>query len=152
MRHALAVAALVTLAACGSPSKPSPPDPPDTPKTPETPIDLTGTWSGTASDSSGPGTTTWVLTKTATGAAGTATTRSPLGTVVLTGTVSLEQTGTSATWRLDIPAGGVSELPACTVTVTGTATIAATTITGTYNGTGSCSAPFTDGTVSLTKQ
>lgn len=146
-RGALSAAALLTLlGACGgggSPSKPSDPIPV---------IDLAGTWAGAASDSTGPGTMTWVLTKTATGASGPATTRTPLGSAVMTGTISLEQTGTSATWRIDVPAGGVTGAPGCTVQVTGSATLTATAITGTYSGTGSCTDAFSGGTVSLSKQ
>lgn len=145
-RRAVSVAALLTiLAACGggSPGKPSDPIPV---------IDLAGTWAGSASDSTGPGTMTWVLTKTPSGASGPATTRTPLGSAVMTGTVSLEQTGTSATWRIEVPAGGVAGAPGCTVQVTGSATLTATAITGTYSGTGSCTDAFSGGTVSLSKQ
>lgn len=146
MRRAIPAAALLTvLATCGggSPGKPTDPVPV---------IDLAGTWAGSASDSTGPGTMMWVLTKTQTGASGPATTRTPLGSAVMTGTISLEQTGTSATWRIEVPAGGVTGMPTCTVTVTGTATLAPTTITGTYSGTGSCTDAFSGGTVSLSKQ
>jgi len=142
----ITLAVAVTLAAaCGgsSPSEPSDPLPV---------IDLTGTWTGTASDSSGPGTMTWVLARTSSGASGQATTQSPLGTVQLTGTVVLDLNGASATWRLDVPAGGVLGVPTCTVTVTGTATVTTTTISGRYSGTGSCTDPFSDGTIALAKQ
>ena len=145
-RFAVCVAAFLTLAGgCGGsgPSGPSGPVPV---------IDLTGTWIGPASDSSGPGTMTWVLTRTSSGASGQATATSPLGSVALTGSVSLELSGASATWRMDIPAGGVLGAPTCTVTVTGTATVTTAAISGRYTGTGSCTDPFADGTVSLEKQ
>jgi len=144
-RRSCMAAVLALAAACGgsSPSGPSGPQPVP---------DLTGTWTGSASDSSGPGTMTWVLSKTATGASGQATTRSPLGSVVLTGTVSLELSGASAAWRMDIPAGGVAGAPTCTVTVTGTATVTATAISARYSGAGSCTDPFSDGTIALSKQ
>jgi hypothetical protein len=141
----LCLTLLVTAAAaCGGKPPPNGPDP--------LPPDLTGTWTGPASDSSGPGTMTWTLTKSSSGASGQAVTRTPLGSVVLTGTVAITQSGTSANWTIDVPAGGVLGEPACTVKVTGTATVSPAAIAGTYSGTGSCTAPFSDGTITLSKQ
>lgn len=153
IHRAFRLAAFLAIAvACGgSKGGPTGPDPTPTP-TPSPTLDLTGTWSGPASDSSGPGTMTWVLTRNAAGASGTSTTRTPQGSVVLTGTVTLQLTGSNASWTINIPAGGVQGNPGCTVTATGTATASTTAITGTYTGTGSCSPPFTGGTISLAKQ
>jgi hypothetical protein len=73
---------------------------------------------------------------------------------VLTGTISGTLSGSAFAWKVDVPAGGVSGQPTCTVTVNGTSTVAANgaTLDGSYTGAGSCTSAFTNGTVSLAKQ
>ena len=108
--HRLLLVALVVLSlasagsACGggepSPTQPSPTQPS------ADPANLAGVWSGSASDSSGPGQMTWQLTQT--GAAFT-------GTSVITdtstgysgrGTVSGTLSGSSIRFSISVPAGG----------------------------------------------
>lgn len=96
---------------------------------------------------------TWSLTDAAGAVRGPATIATPLKSVVLTGTLSGSLNGSTLTWTIDVPAGGVAGQPSCTVTVAGTATVngARTGFTGSYSGTGSCTPAFTGGTFSLTK-
>ena len=53
-----------------------------------------------------------------------------------------------------VPVGGFSTpFQTCSAILNGTATnVTATSIVGTYTGTNSCSGPFTNGTITLTKQ
>ena len=119
----------------------------------ESAFSLTGTWSGSGSDSSGPGQmTTWVLTHTGSALTGLVTARTPLGTVVFNGTFSGSLDGTTLTFTVAIPHGGISRFPTCTAMISGTAAgVTASAINGTYSGTNSCTGPVTDGHFSLTK-
>lgn len=97
---------------------------------------------------------TWVLTDSSGALTGSATIATPLRSVVLTGRISGGLTGSSVTFTIDVPAGGVAGQPGCTVTVSGTATVnaARTGVSGSYSGSGSCTPGFSDGTLSLTRQ
>lgn len=97
---------------------------------------------------------TWSLTDAGGTVRGPATVSTPLKSVVLTGTLSGTLSGSTLTWTIDVPAGGVAGQPSCTVTVTGTATVngARTGMTGSYAGSGSCTPAFSNGTLTLSKQ
>lgn len=97
---------------------------------------------------------TWVLTDTSGVLTGSATIATPLGSVVLTGRVSGTLTGSNVAFTIDVPAGGVAGQPACTVTVTGSATVnaARTAVSGSYSGSGNCTPVFTNGMLSLTRR
>lgn len=97
---------------------------------------------------------TWSLTDGSGAVRGPATISTPLKSVVLTGTVSGTLNGSTLTWTIDVPAGGVTGQPSCTVTVSGTATLngARTGLTGSYSGAGSCTPAFSGGTLTLTRQ
>lgn len=97
---------------------------------------------------------TWALTEASGTIGGTATVSTPLRSVVLAGTLSGTLNGSNLTWRLDVPAGGVAGQPSCTVSVSGTASLnsARSGMTGSYSGSGSCTEPFTNGTLTLTRQ
>jgi hypothetical protein len=150
--HRLVVLCLLE-AGCGgnSPSTPTM----TTPTTPVVPpVQIAGIWSGSASDSSGAGKMTWTLTQNNASVTGDAQVETALKTVIMTGKISGTVSVSTFEWRLDIPAGGVSVQAGCTVTVTGSSTIAAgaASMTGSYSGTGSCTPPFSNGTVTLNKQ
>jgi hypothetical protein len=143
----LSIAALLSTTGCGDSSSSS------TTAPSATSVALNGTYSGNASDSSGPGRMTWRLTQTGTAVSGTMTASTPLGTVVFNGNFSGTLSGTTLTFTIAVPAGGVSAFPSCTITITGSAAnVTSSAITGVYTGTSTCSAPFNNGTLTLTKQ
>ena len=124
-------------------------------ETPEAPsantLNVAGSWRGTATDSSGPGSITMQVTQSGADLTGTVTmsvtTAGGRGTV--TGAVS-----GSSTIRLTItiPAGGFdSPFASCTANVSATGQATATSITATYTGTNSCSGPITKGELTLSK-
>lgn len=97
---------------------------------------------------------TWVLTDASGALTGSATIATPLGSVVLTGRISGTLSGSSLTFTIDVPAGGVADQPSCTVTVSGTATVNAvrTAVSGSYSGSGSCTPAFSNGALTLTRR
>lgn len=121
--------------------------------TPGPAIDLTGTWSGNASDSSGPATMKWVLTQIGTDVLGTMTASTPSGAIVFNGAFGGTVLGLSFTFNIDIPRGGIPALPLCSATVTGSSSSVTTTlIQGIYAGSNSCTGSFSNGTFTLVKQ
>ena len=118
-------------------------------------FDLTGTWSGPASDDSGPTTTTLKLTQS-----GSSITGSFLGveppphSTQYRGTISGNFSGSSLTYTINVPKGSIVGLPNCFVTINGSAVVSANAIVGTYTGdTGTaCIGPFANGLISLAKQ
>src|SRR5581483_10144437 len=120
------------------PPPPVPPDPAPAPPAPAPPapappapapltIDLTGAWSGTASDSQGPTVVTWALTQTGSSISGSITTNSPTNDGSCSschrnkrGSVTGTLNGTTLT--LFFPAGGSGDpTPMCSSTLTGSA-------------------------------
>ena len=136
--------ALILISACRgeSPSTPSAPT--------ASSLNVAGSWRGTATDSSGPGSITMQMTQTGTALSGTVsmsvTTVTGRGT--LTGTVS----GSTIRLTITIPAGGFdAPFAACTATVTGDGQASASSISATYTGTNSCSGAITKGELTVTK-
>lgn len=143
-----AIAALVlgmVGAACkgGSSSTPTAPSP----------ANITGTWSGSASDSSGPGTMTWQLTQSASSFSGILTMTDSSTNVTGRGTVSGTVSGPSLQFSLSVPAGGFdSPYASCASTVSGSGSASSTSITGTYNGSSTCTGTIGSGQLTLNKQ
>jgi hypothetical protein len=118
-----------------------------------TAVDVTGTWSGSATDSSGPGTMRWevsqsdlafrgslILTDTATGVTGR-------------GAVSGTSTSTGLTFSAEVAPGGFgSPYGSCSANVAGQGTVSGSSITGTYSGTNSCSGIISAGQFTLNRQ
>ena len=116
-------------------------------------LSLNGTFSGSASDSSGPGQMTWKLTQEKATVRGTVTAKTRLGMVGFKGTLYGTISSTTLNFAIIIPKGGISGLPTCTSHILGTATgVTNTTIRGTYTGDCSCTGSFRDGKFTLTKQ
>lgn len=112
-------------------------------------LDVTGTWSGPASDELVAGTFTLNLTQTGGSVTGTVVFRTPPPVRVANGTITGTMSGATLTYRIDLPnAGGVG----CSVTINGTANVSAVAISGTYTGIGTCGGPFSGGLISLAKQ
>jgi len=149
------------LAACGGSS-------PTTPSTPMAPVSITGTWIGSASDSSsslapgsmmgqaGLGSMTWQLMQTGSDVTGTLGFSSMHGR--MPGTLTGTMTNGQLTFTFDMPMdeddmpGMMSSL--CSAHVTGTMQYdpATMTMTGTYGGSNTCSGPFSNGQLSLAHQ
>lgn len=113
-------------------------------------LNVAGSWRGTATDSSGPGTISLQITQSGTNLTGTVnmsvTTATGKGT--LTGTVS----GSAIHLTIAIPAGGFDgPFGSCTASVSGDGQASASSITVIYTGTNSCSGPITKGELTLSK-
>ena len=118
---------------------------------------VTGTWSGSASDSSGPGQMTWQITQSGSSFSGpltmTMTTADTLMVVTARGTVSGTLSGASIQFSIAVLAGGFdSPFSACTANVSGSGSTSSTEITGTYTGSSSCGGAITSGQLALNKQ
>ncbi len=115
-------------------------------------FDLTGTWSGPASDDSGPATMTWRLTQSGASITGSFLAVEPPPRLTnYRGTISGSLSGTSLTFTIDVPKGSIVGLPNCSVAINGTAVVTANVIEGTYTGE-DCTGPFANGLMSLAKQ
>lgn len=113
-------------------------------------VTLTGTWSGTASDSTGPGSMKWVVNQAGSKISGnvevTAGSRTIKGKI--TGLVS----GEMLTYSVSLPVAGLkATYGTCSVTMNGTAVASTSKLLGTYSGLNSCEGPFSNGELSLTK-
>lgn len=151
------------LAACGSMSS-SPTAP--TPQAIPSPAGvvatgtLSGTWSGTGSDSFSPELVTWVINQSGTSLSGTAELKAAnpsdgscgschkVKTGTLTGTVS----GSTLTVSLKFPAGGDVPAPICDANLSATGTIIDRRITATYTGTDTCEGVYSNGVLELVQQ
>lgn len=141
----LAAIVLAGTAACGGGSGSSP-------TSPGSPVVLSGTYSGSAQDTSGPGRMTWQVSQSGTSVSGTATLVDTATNTTLTGTISGSVSGSTLTFQIAV-ASGASPTPgsSCSASSSGTAQVTATTINGTYTGTNSCTGAFSNGTLSLSK-
>src|SRR5262245_4031905 len=140
----LPLLALTLTTACKSDSS-------STPAAPSAPVlNVAGSWRGTATDSSGPGTISMQVTQSGTNLTGTVNMSviTATGRGTLTGTVS----GSSIHLTIAIPAGGFdAPFGSCTASVTGDGQVSASSITATYTGTNSCSGSITKGELTLSK-
>ncbi|HEY3381611.1 MAG TPA: hypothetical protein VGK32_07575 [Vicinamibacterales bacterium] len=130
----LVVISLLTVVACGGTTS-SPATP--TPTSPATFTSLSGTWTGTSSDTSGQDKLTWTLTQNGNAMAGTMniadTGRSMMGNGSMQGTVN----GSTMTFHMTVPNGGFNGMmSSCSMGVDGQATMSSDghTMTGTYSG------------------
>ncbi len=151
----LAVAVFVSmfLISCGKSST----SPQNSTSTPTLALNLTGTWSGSVADSSGagvPGPCTWQIVQSGDSISGTFLARAGSGgSIVINGTVSGTISGTTLNFTMAVPVGGIQSpiYATCTINLSGSAALTNTTINGTYKGNNSCSGPFTNGQLALTK-
>jgi hypothetical protein len=121
---------------------------------PSTPVlNLTGTWSGTATDSSGQVQITWQLVQTDSEITGTVTATTTVGAPLYTGTVTGRVVATGLTFTVSITRGSISGLPECSLALTGSVTdVQAGSMAGIYTGTHSCAGAVQDGRLMLVKQ
>lgn len=121
--------------------------------TPPAPASLTGTWSGPASDSTGPGAMAWQITQTGTSFSGTVTMTDTSTGLTGRGSVSGTVSGSSIHFSITVPAGGFdSPFASCTASVTGDGQASSSSITGTYSGSSSCNGTIGSGKLTLNKQ
>ena len=123
-------------------------------------LNLTGTWSGSGTDSYSPERVKWVLAQSGSNVTGTAelTPMDPADGSCASchklrkGTVSGRLDGATLTLRMNFPAGGDVPTPICVTDLTGSASLTGNRLTGSYSGTDSCEGVFANGQLSLTKQ
>ena len=129
----------LTTAACGgaanSPMAPSP----VAPSTPSgaTPLNVTGSWLGTSTDSTGGEQMGLILTQNGTTVTGPMSFADPTRTMMGNGTMQGTLSGNTMTFHMTIPTGGFNgSMSPCSMGMDGTATIPADgmTMTGTYAG------------------
>jgi hypothetical protein len=139
----LAMGLGVAGSACGSPTQPS---------SAPSALNVTGTWIGSASDSSGPGQMIWRLIQTDTSFSGTLTMSDASTNVSDRGSVSGSVSGSSIRFSISVQAGGFdSPYASCSTNVSGDAQASSSSITGTYSGTHSCTGAIASGQFTLTR-
>jgi hypothetical protein len=135
----------LTAAACKSGSSSAPSGPAVT--------GLTGAWSGTAADSSGPGLMTWQITQSGDAVSGTFTMIDSATTLNGRGSVNGTVSGSTLRFILRVAAGGFdAPHAACTLEVNGEARVSDTEINGTYSGSNSCAGTIATGQLTLNKR
>jgi hypothetical protein len=152
VRTIVVVLAAASLAACQS--NPSAPTALGAPT-----INLSGTWSGTGSDSFSPELVTWVLSQAGNAVSGTAELKAVNpsdGTCgschkVKTGTLTGTLSGSTLTVSMKFPAGGDVPAPICVAELSATAIFADRRITATYTGTDTCEGVYSNGAMELTR-
>ena len=111
---------------------------------------LTGSWKGHISDSTGSGSIAWRIKQQDDSIAGTMRIDGTSG--VWNGSVSGKLTGTSLDFTLTTPRGAHPAYPNCSAILNGRATVTSDEIVGTYSATNSCFGKATEGRLSLTRE
>lgn len=168
MNRLLAVILILasSAAACGGASQATPtaPTPANSATTPSgTSAAVTGVWTGTASDTSGSmmtgglmgqsgmGSPTWTLAQTGSTVTGSISFSGMMGQKA--GTFTGTMSGEDMTFMMDLPMGSMMS-SGCTATAAGTAHLNGTTMvmTVTYGGSNSCTGPFANGQMTMTRR
>jgi hypothetical protein len=115
-------------------------------------VNLTGTWSGPASDSSGPGRMIWQISQIGPSFSGALTMSDGTTNVTGHGSVSGTLTGTVIHFSIAVPAGGFDHpYDFCSANVDGDAQTSAASIAATYAGMNSCTGVIAAGALTLAK-
>ena len=123
------------------------------PTTPSSGGGLTGTWVGTASDSSGPGQMTWQITESGGSFNGPVTMTDAATKLTGRGNVAGTVSGASIRFSIAVPAGGFdAPYTGCTADATGEGQVNGSAISGTFQGSSSCGGTITSGQLTLNKQ
>ena len=139
---------------------PAPPAPPPPPPPPPPPIDLVGTWRGTGVDSMGTINLSWALAQTGSNVSGTVQMQAVAAAGSCnschrnkSGTFSGTISGTTLALTMAFPTGGAGDpTPACSATLTGTASIGATgALSVAYSGVDSCEPLAQNGSVVMSR-
>jgi hypothetical protein len=115
-------------------------------------VDVTGRWIGTASDSSGAGEMAWEVQQTGDSFAGTMTLTDGATGYKGRGDVSGTVSGSKIEFSIIIPLDGFDEpWAACAASVSGTAQVGSTSLTGSYTGSNVCTGGIDAGRLSLSR-
>ena len=137
---------LAALVAAGcdkeEPTDPSPP-----------PLNLSGVWRGGLTVQGQSAIMTWTLTQTNTTVTGPIDVGLANGIVLLNGALAGSVAGSTLTYTITVPTGGVPLQPACSGQIAGTAAVvSASTMNGDYKvASSTCSTGLTAGTFTMTK-
>ena len=145
-RVAIGIGLALATAISGCDSKaPSAPTPPPA-------VVLSGTWSGSGSDSSGPGQITWQLTQTDSSFAGTLTMVDTATKVTGRGSVTGTLAQSSIHFSMSVPAGGFDPpYESCSSAVSGDGLVSGSSVQGSYSGVNSCTGTGLSGQIALTR-
>src|SRR5262245_36060233 len=151
-RTLLALFALVSASACagGGGGGSASPSQPTSPSAAE--ASLSGTWTGSAADSSGPGVLSWQVSQSGSSISGSVTMADTRTGIIGRGSLSGSLSGSSITFSISVPVGGFDNpFGSCSATISGTAQAGTGSITGTYTGSNSCSGDVGSGQFSMSR-
>lgn len=115
-------------------------------------IDLSGTWSGAASDGSGPGLMTWELEHEGTSIEGLAT-RTESGFILFTGDITGSLFDSGVVFEIEISVGGMPGFPSCSASIEGEIVLATNDrLEARYTVTSTCPGLLTNGSFTLTRE
>jgi hypothetical protein len=141
MRFAVALALVLSVAACRSRTMTGPDR-----------SGLTGTWTGSAEDSSGPGRMTWNVVQADASFSGAMTMVDAASNLSGRGSISGTIAASSLHFSISVPVGGFdSPFGSCSSEVSGDAQLSSSSIAGTYSGTNSCTGAITSGRITLSR-
>ena len=153
LRGFTAVIAFASLACGGSGGGLSSPTQSTPALTSSAPLNLSGTWSGPASDSSGPGQMTWKITQEGASFSGALTMIDMSTSLSGRGSVSGAVSGSSIQFSIRVPVAGFdSPYASCSTDVSGDGQASTLSITGAYSGSNSCGGAIASGQLTLSKQ
>jgi hypothetical protein len=117
-------------------------------------VNVAGTWNGNLPTLLGTARVTWALTQTGTAVSGTASVVDATAQPVFSGPLSGSVSGSTLTYNVTIPAGGVPVVPSCTGRIDGTMAVNGSSMSGAFTGTSSCQSqvPLTGGNLTMSKQ
>lgn len=115
---------------------------------------VSGTWTGSASDSTRQMTMTWQLTQQDRNVAGTFSATSPVGAPIYTrGSITGTLSEAALAFRITVPRGGVEDAADCAATFIGTADdVQQDSMAGTYTGSDTCGGTLAGGRFTLLRQ
>ena len=150
MKHLLrgGIVSALLCVACGSTTSSSAPSP--------STVDVTGVWSGQTTVEGQPTRMVWTLVQRADGSVtGSMLDGLTNGTVLVNGAFTGTVAGTTLTYAIAIPPGGIPSLPACIGQLTGSMQIAIgapSTLAGSFTvASSSCAAPLAGAPLTLTR-
>ena len=123
-------------------------------------VAMSGTWTGTGSDSFSPELVTWVVTQSGAMLSGTAEINAvdprdgTCGSChkVKKGTLTGTVTGSTLSITMKFPAGGDVPAPICDADFSATGTVVDRRISATYTGSDTCEGTYSNGVIELTRQ
>jgi len=120
----------------------------------EQPTNLTGTWRGNIAVSNITAIMTWTLTQTGNAVTGPVVIGLPSGAVLMNGNVAGTLSGSTLSFTLTVPPGGIPTQPGCSGQMTGANGVTgSSTMNGTYTvASSTCTTGLTNGTFTLTRQ